>query len=249
MPPNACLLHRSLELPENVFAMDFTLACSGYVYGLAMAQGLLKSKFATNILLVNADTYSKYIYPQDRSARVLFGDGAAVSWLMVSDDRRGILDIACATAGDHYDKFIIRAGGCRTPKSIATARPVTDDSGNARTDETIFMDGYGILKFVSSKVPQQIHTVLRRNHMTVNDVDCFIFHQASAMVLDTLTRLLRVPKEKVYSNIQRVGNTVSASIPIAIKQAMDEGRIVRGHKILLSGFGVGLSWGTALLEL
>jgi 3-oxoacyl-[acyl-carrier-protein] synthase-3 len=167
----------------------------------------------------------------------------------VSDSGSRILDIECSTYGKLYDKFIIPAGGCRIPKSKETSVPIADKSGNIRTQEHIYMDGMGILVFISSKVPQQIRRILKRNNLAVDDIDLFLFHQASKMALDRLTRLLDLKPEKVYNNITRVGNTVSASIPIALRDAMDEKKIVRGSKVLLCGFGAGLSWGSAIIEI
>lgn len=249
MPPNSCILHKMLDLPERVFVFDFNLACSGHIYGIALAQGLIFSGIAKTILLVNADTYSKYIHKQDRSARVLFGDGAAASLITISDSTQGIIDIQCATSGKGYDKFIIPAGGCRTPKSKDTSVPLRDDSGNIRTLEHIHMDGMGILAFVNSKVSQQIRNILKHNKLTINDIDLFVFHQASKVALDSLTRILQIEPEKVFLNLREVGNTVSASIPIALRDALDRGMIVRGDKVIASGFGVGLSWATAIIEM
>ncbi len=249
LPPNACVLHKMLDLSEQVFAFDFNLACSGYIYGLALSQGLIFSGTAKTILLVNADTYSKYIHKQDRSARVLFGDGAAVSLITISDSTQGIIDIQCATSGQGYDKFIIPAGGCRVPKSTETCLPQTDASGNVRTLEHIHMNGMGILAFVNSKVPHHIRSTLARNKLTTDDIDLFVFHQASKVALDSLTQILNIESDKVFRNLREIGNTVSASIPIALKDAQDQGRIARGDTVLASGFGVGLSWGTAIIEM
>lgn len=249
MPPNACILHKMLNLPEEVFAFDFNLACSGYIYGLAIAQGLITIGMVKNILLVNADTYSKYIAKNDRSVRMLFGDGAAVSWIGPSDSNSGIVDVVCSTAGKYFDKFIIPAGGLRMPKSEKTNVPAADKSSNTRTLENIHMDGMGILSFVNSRVPQQVKKILARNKLNIEDIDLFIFHQASKMALDSLTRLLGINPEKVFKNIAEVGNTVSASIPIALKDALGSGKLLPGHRVLLSGFGVGLSWATVIIEI
>ena len=110
------------------------------------------------------------------------------------------------------------------------------------------MDGMGVLSFVNTKVPHQIRSILSRNEMTVEDVDLFIFHQASKLALDSLTRLLEIDSDRVFCNLQNLGNTVSASIPIAWKQALDSGRIRQGDTVVLAGFGVGLSWGTAIIR-
>lgn len=133
------------------------------------------------------------------------------------------------------------------PKSEETKIPKTDKSGNVRTLENIHMDGMGILMFVGLKVPKQIRSLLKRNELTVEQIDLFVFHQASKMALDSLTRSLRIDREKVYSNLSEIGNTVSASIPIALKDALDSGAISSGDRILLSGFGVGLSLGSAII--
>ncbi|MDA2923377.1 ketoacyl-ACP synthase III [Acidobacteria bacterium AH-259-L09] len=250
MPPNACLLHRELDLADSVLAFDFTLACSGYVYGLALAQGLIQTGAAKNILLATADTYSKYIHQQDRSARTLFGDAGAVSWIKASDSNQGVVDILCSTSGKGYDQFIIPAGGCRRPRSDKTSIPETDESGNVRTPEHIHMNGLGVLTFVNSKVPEQIRQLLERNGLTMEDMGLCVFHQASKLALDSLERLLEIPPEKNYRNLRDIGNTVSASIPIALKDALDEpGRVSREGRVLISGFGVGLSWASAIIEI
>ncbi len=248
MPSNAFLLHKALGLSEACLAFDYNLSCSGFVYGLAIAQGFLSAGLARNILLVTADTYTKLIHPQDRSARLLFGDGAAAALLTAEKGSLRLLDMACGTSGQHYDKFIIPAGGARTPRTPEAERPITDTSGNVRSLCHINMDGMGILSFVNSKVPDHVRQVLGRNALTVDDVSLFVFHQASRTALDSLTRLLGLPKEKVFSNLEMVGNTVSSSIPIALKEALDGGRVKKGDKVVLCGFGVGLSWGTALME-
>ena len=249
MPPNSCILHQLLDLHEDVLAFDFNLACSGYIYGISLANGLLCPGSVNNILLVNADTYSKYINKQDRSTRMLFGDGAAVTILNQSKNYGGkVLDIICSTSGENHDKFIIPAGGCRNPRSNNTNISEVDKSGNIRTKEQIYMNGLGILAFISTKIPSQIIKILLRNNMKIKDVDLFVFHQASKMALDSLRKKLKIPPDKMYSNINYIGNTVSASIPIALYDALNNNLINKGNIVLLCGFGVGLSWGTALVE-
>ena len=248
MPPNSSLLHGYLGFPEEVFAIDFNLACSGFVYGLAIAQSLLASNIATNVLLVTADTYSKYINPGDRAARSLFGDGAAATWVAASDSDRGLIDIQCSTSGKNHRMFIVPAGGYRTPRTPETAIARADDSGNLRSLENIHMDGAGILSFVNARVPRQVRAILARSQMTIDDIDLVIFHQASQMALESLNLRLRIPNEKSFTNLREVGNTVSASIPIALRDATDQGRVRPGDRILLCGFGVGMSWATAILQ-
>ncbi|HTX78562.1 MAG TPA: ketoacyl-ACP synthase III [Longilinea sp.] len=247
MPPNSYLLHQKLTLPDNVLAFDFNLACSGFIYGLALSRGLMATGMASNILLVTADTYSKYINPGDRSVRTLFGDGAAVTWL-AADETPGVVDIELGSSGKGHKAFIIPAGGLRLPRSADTAISATDENGNVHSRNDIYMDGMGILTFVNSKVPKQIRALLQRNDLTVENVDLFVFHQASKVTLDSLARILKIKPEKEFRNLATVGNTVSASIPIALKDAQDNGKLKPGDTVLVSGFGVGLSWGSAILK-
>ena len=248
LPPDGCVLHGLLGLRQDCFVTDINLACSGFVYGLALARGLMATSMCHNILLVTADTYSKRINPRDRSSRVLFGDGAAVTWLSDAPGPGHVVDVVCATDGTGYDKFVIPAGGDRMPISADTAVEHEDDNGNWRSQQDIYMDGLGILTFATAKVPRQVKELLNRNQLTVNDIDLFVFHQASALVLDSLARLLRIPPGKVFTNLEQLGNTVSASIPIALSDVLTSHVIIPGSQVLISGFGVGLSWASALLQ-
>lgn len=248
MPSNAFLLHRHLELREDTIAFDYNLACSGFIYGLAMIQGFVAAGLARRILLVTAETYSKFINERDRSARVLFGDGAAATLVAASDSTRGIIDIDLATVARHYERFWVPAGGFRLPRSEATAVETTDEAGNVRSQNDIYMDGMGVWAFVNSTVPRQIRRLLERNAMTLEEIDLVLFHQGSKLVLDSLAKVLGLTETQSFSNLAKVGNTVSASIPIALKDAQTEGRVRSGHKLLMSGFGVGLSAGALLME-
>ena len=248
MPSNSFLIHKYLDLTDNVFAYDFNHACTGFIYGLSMASAFIVSGMATEILLITADTYSKYINKADRSARVLFGDGAAGTIIRTSDINKGIIDIDLASSGKNFDMFYIPAGGMREPKSRETAKKIRDSIGNIRAREDIYMDGMRVWSFVNSKVPKQINELLKRNKLDIKDIDLFIFHQASQITIDSLVKILRLDIEKVFINISNIGNTVSASIPIAIKDASDKGRIKQGNKVVLSGFGVGMSYGSILME-
>ena len=248
MPSNSFLLHNYLNLKDNVFAFDFNHACTGYIYGLAMAEAFFKSGMAKQILLVTADTYSKYINKKDRSTRVLFGDGAAATIVQESNSRKGIIDIDLGSSGSGYDKFWIPAGGSRLPKSSRTSVVIKDDRGNKRTQNDIELDGLGVLSFINSVVPKQINRLLEKNNIDKTDVNQFIFHQASKMTLDSIMRLMKLNKEQVFINIRNIGNTVSASIPIAIKDAIEQDKIDIDSTVILSGFGVGLSYGVILIE-
>ena len=249
MPPNSCVLHGKLGLRSEVLAFDITLACSGYIYGLRLADSLIQSGAARRVLLATADTYTRYIHAGDRATRCLFGDGGAVSLISQSQNGRGIRDIRCGTAGTQYRKFIIPAGGMRLQRTPDTAKEKTDHSGNVRSDEHIKMDGMGVLSFFNAMVPCSVRETLQRNGLSIADVDLFVFHQASQVVLDSIRAALNIPAEKTVYDLAEVGNLVSASIPVALKRAFDRGQARPGQLALLCGFGVGLSWGTALVDL
>ena len=249
MPPNSYLLHSYLELSSEIFAFDYNLACSGYIYGLAIARALIETCTVKNVLLVTAETYSKYINKRDRSTSILFGDAAAVSFINNSESTESrFIDITFASSGKDFALFYIPAGGHRIPRNESTAVESEDSSGNFKSQENIFMNGFGVWHFISRTVTVQIKKILERNSISLSDVNLFVFHQASKMTIDSLIKSLSLPEEKVYLNLDRVGNCVSASIPIALKDAESEGRLKKGDLVLLSGFGVGLSWASALIK-
>jgi 3-oxoacyl-[acyl-carrier-protein] synthase-3 len=248
MPSNAFLLQERLGLSDRILAFDINLACSGFVYGLSICRGLILGGQAKRILLVNADTYSRLINHGDRSARVLFGDGAAATVVSSETTRMKLVDFELSSSGRHWRKFCIPAGGFRERRDKNSGRVEIDASGNQRTREDIHMDGMGVWSFISSSMPGQIKGLLARNGMTIGDVDMFVFHQASALTLDSLERSLKIPTGKSFRHLASVGNTVSASIPIALTKAEQEGRLTSGMRILVSGFGVGLSAGSAIID-
>tara|TARA_B110001450_G_scaffold204846_1_gene194583 strand:+ start:437 stop:1447 length:1011 start_codon:yes stop_codon:yes gene_type:complete len=248
MPSNSHLLHKHLKLDDDVMAFDYNLACSGFVYGLGIAHAFIKANMAKNILLVTSETYSKFINPKDRSAITLFGDGCAATLISATQEDKGIIDLELSTHGKGHGKFCIPAGGMRTPLTEKTKVEITDSSGNIRSQENIHMDGFGVWSFINSVIPKQILNVLSRNEIELKDIDQFIFHQASKMTIDSLVKSLKLDVEKVFLNMGNKGNTVSATIPIALREAEDQRRIKRGDKILLCGFGVGFSYGTLLMD-
>ncbi len=248
LPPNACILHERLQLPTQVMAFDITLACSGFVYALGLARSLLRSGTARRVLIVTADTYSRLIHPGDRASRCLFGDGGAAT--IVGPGPRGleVLDVTYGTSGAQHDRFIVRAGGARLPRSPETARPTTDRSGNIRTAENIEMDGFGVLSFFNSVIPPAVRDILQRNQLSQDDIGCFVFHQASRVAVDGINRILKIPPDRLVFDMATTGNLVAASIPVALKRAQDAGRLLAGKHAVLCGFGVGLSWATALVR-
>jgi 3-oxoacyl-[acyl-carrier-protein] synthase-3 len=247
MPSNSFLIHKYFNFNQEVWTFDFNLACSGFIYGLAISRGILETGLAKNILLITSETYSKYINRKDRSTSILFGDGAAAS-IITADKERGIIDIILSSNGGKFDTFYIPAGGCKVPKDIHTKEITIDHSGNERNLENIHMDGFAVWQFISKNVSEQINKLLIRNNLRVTDIDLFVFHQASKLTLDSLIKILKINEDKVFINLKDIGNTVSSSIPIALKDAEDQGKLRKGDLILLSGYGVGLSWGSIIMK-
>jgi 3-oxoacyl-[acyl-carrier-protein] synthase-3 len=240
MPPNATLLQHRLGLPKSVAAFDYSLACSGYVYGLVLCKALIESGLMNTIILITCDTYSKYIRANDRGTRTLFGDGAAAT--LVRRGTAGICHVSLATDGSGAEKFIIKSGGCRGASGIRA------EAGPASDDKYIQMDGFGVLSFVKREIPPFTENLLRKARLTRDQIDLFIFHQASKISLDQVSGILGIPKRKTVINFENIGNTVSSSIPIAIKMGWEAGVLMPGMVTMLLGFGVGFSWGGAIVR-
>ncbi|MEX0141902.1 3-oxoacyl-[acyl-carrier-protein] synthase 3 protein 2 [compost metagenome] len=249
LPSSACVLQQRLGLPTSCGALDINLGCSGYVYALAMAKGLIESGICKKVLLLTADTYSKYINARDRSVRTLFGDAAAASVIAGGAPELALGPFVLGTDGSGANNLIVPTGGMRTARSAATAIPVEDASGNWRSQDDLFMDGAQIVQFTLGAVPRTMQELLDKAGKTLDDIDHVIFHQANKFMLDALRRKIRIPEDKFVIEIDTVGNTVSSTIPIAIARARASGRILPGDTALLLGFGVGYSWAGTLARL
>jgi 3-oxoacyl-[acyl-carrier-protein] synthase-3 len=238
LPTTACILQERLSLPQHVGAIDFNLGCSGYVYGLGLAKGLIVSEQASNILLITAETYSKFMHKDDKSNKTLFGDAAAATWISNEPGEYGAVQrFTYGTDGSGAESLIVKNGGMRYQERNP------DDTGTY-----LFMDGKAVFEFTVFKVPPLIAATLSKHEMTLDDIDLFIFHQANEFMLNTVRSKIGIPKEKFYIFLNDCGNTVSSTIPIALKEAFASGRIKKGDKVLLAGFGVGLSWGATILN-
>lgn len=235
LPTTACLIQDRLGLPTHAGALDFNLGCSGFVYGLGLAEGLIASQQASRILLITADTYSKYIDPKDKSVRTIFGDAAAAVLLSAGETEAPLLGpFVYGTDGRGAQNLIVRNGACRTAPGEGSAN--------------LFMDGGEIFTFTLDAVPGSVDALLARSGQSLADIDLFVFHQANKFMLDHLCRKLKLPADKFYVAMRHCGNTVSSSIPIALKHAQEEGRLKTGSLVMLVGFGVGYSWGATLVR-
>lgn len=248
LPTTACVLQERLGLPTSCGALDFNLGCSGYIYGLSVAQGLLETGQAKNVLLITAETYSKFIHPEDKSVRTLFGDAAAATLVTCRDETEPFIGpFVFGTDGRGAGNLIVPTGGTRRP-TVADAQLMTDENGNRRTVNNLFMDGPEIFNFTLDVVPKTVTSLLAKAGKSLSDIDLFVFHQANGFILEHLRKKLTIPKEKFVVDLESYGNTVSATIPIALKDAWLEGRLMGGNLIMLVGFGVGYSWGGVLLK-
>ena len=249
LPASACIMQTRLGLPTSCGAIDFNQGCSGFVYGLALAKGLIESGTTENVLLITAETYSKYIPPRDRSVRTLFGDGAAAAWIgAVESDEERIGPFVLGTDGRGAHQLIVPAGATRMPATAETAVEQQDASGNTRSARNLYMNGPEIFTFTLREVPSLVERLLSRAGLLLEDVDFYVFHQANRFMLEQLRRKLRIPPEKFCINLENYGNTVSATIPMALELATGRGQIATGSTLMVVGFGVGYSWAAALLK-
>ena len=240
LPTGACILQDKLGLRTEIGAFDFNLGCSGYVYGLAIAKSLIFGGVAQKILFIVAETYSKHIHPKDRANRAIFGDGAAATIIEQGADKIG--QFVLGTDGSGYDKLIV-PNGCKRKPFDPDAPQKSYGSDNITTNNHLHMNGPEIFNFTIEKVPETVNMILIKNNLALDEVDYFIFHQANKYMLNYLRKKIGIPKEKFYIDLETTGNNVSATIPIALKNAINRGIIKAGDKIMVVGFGVGLSWG------
>lgn len=247
LPTGACILQDKLKLKKTVAAFDFNLGCSGYVYGLAIIKGLISAKIATSVLFVTADTYSKFIHKKDKGNRSIFGDGATASIITVSNiDKLGVFELG--TDGGGSKNLIIRNGAGKNKYDL-NAKVKEYGDGNIYTDNFIYMNGPEIFNFTIENIPPLVKKTLEKNNASVDEIDYFVFHQANKFMLSYLMRKCLIPIEKFHINLENTGNTVSSTIPIALLQALENKKIKKGDKVLIAGFGVGLSWGATVITI
>jgi 3-oxoacyl-[acyl-carrier-protein] synthase III len=247
LPTSACVMQDRLGIPQTAGALDFNLGCSGYIYGLSLAKGLVETDQAKNVLLITADTYSKMLHAQDKSVRTVFGDGAAATLIQITPGNlSGIGPFVMGTDGRGAGNLIVEAGAFR--KRQATRAPGVDENGNPRAESCLYMNGGEIFTFTLEIVPKVVNDLLSKAGLSMADVDLFVFHQANKYMLDFLQKKCGIPESKFFICMREFGNTVSSTIPIALKHATKEGKLQRGTRVMLVGFGVGYSWGATLVR-
>jgi len=249
LPTTACIVQDKLGLSKTCGALDFNLGCSGFVYGLSLAKGLIYSKSAKNILLITAETYSKHIHALDKSNRSIFGDAAAATLITASNDTSqiGIGEFVFNTDGSGSENLIVKNGGMRNP--IKNGIDYFESENFVKNDDYLFMNGQEIFKFTTSSIPTLIDECLLKNNLNIDGIDLFIFHQANKFMLDYLKRKLNIPDSKFFIYLESCGNTVSSTIPIAISEAIKGNQLKKGMTLLVVGFGVGYSAAATILKI
>lgn len=240
LPTTACILQDRLGLRRNIGATDFNLGCSGFIYGLAFAKGLVAAGIAKSILLITSETYTKHINPKDKANRSIFGDASASVIVEKDENARGY-QFCLGTDGSGAENLIVKKGAFKTD--------FEPNSENEFLPENLYMNGPEIFNFTIENIPGLVKETLETNGLAMEDIDHFVFHQANSFMLNYLRKKIKIPAEKFYVEMENTGNTVSATIPIALKSMMDKGILKEGEKVLMAGFGVGYSWGATVLEI
>lgn len=244
LPTTACIIQERLNIPTSAGALDFNLGCSGYIYGLAMAKGLIAGGIAKNVLLLTAEQYTKFIHPKDKGNRTIFGDGASAS--IISDNGFAkIGNFSLGTDGKGMHNLIVETGGLRNRNQMP--EEMMDDNDAVKYPNNLYMNGSDIFTFTLERVPPLVNDILAKNDLDKSDIGLHICHQANKYMLDFLRKKMAIEPDKFYYYLSEVGNTVSSTIPIAIYEARKENRLE--GKVLIAGFGVGYSWGGTILEI
>lgn len=243
LPSTACIVQDKLGIPKTCGAFDFNLGCSGYEYGLATAKGYIAAGIANNVLLITAEAYNKHIHPRDKGNRTIFGD-AATATLISTDGFAEIGDFVLGTDGSGAENLIVKTGGMASPEKANDL--AFDENGNPRSSDYLYMNGAEIFNFTLRVVPKMVRQTLEKNGLSNDDINLYVFHQANRFMLSHLRKKLKISEDKFFINMAEIGNTVSSTIPIALKDAQNAG-LIKGN-ILIAGFGVGLSWGACTLK-
>ncbi|MCA9323228.1 MAG: ketoacyl-ACP synthase III [Planctomycetes bacterium] len=235
LPTTACLLQARLGLSDRVMALDLPLGCSGFVHALSLAQGLLATGQAHCILVVTADTYTRLLDPADRSVMPIFGDAGAATLVRGGASTAGpsgLGPFVFGSDGGGASSLIVEGGGARHPD-----RP-----------PQLYMDGPRVFEFCLKRVPEIVQRLLERSEIDLEQVDLWVFHQANRFMLERLRKKIGIAEDRFVYRLKEVGNTVSATIPLALESALVDGRLQPGMRVGIVGFGVGLSWGAGLLR-
>lgn len=245
LPTTACLVQDRLNIPTSAGALDFNLGCSGYIYGLALAKGLLAGGIAKNVLLITSEVYSKHIHEADKGNATIFGDAASAT-LIASSGFAEIQHFELGTDGAGGKNLIVKQGALKHPNR-STEEIVLED-GSVQRPAHLYMNGSEIFNFTIDRIPGLVERTLELNNLQKEDISLFVFHQANKFMLNHLRMKMGIESERFYVHMKNCGNTVSATIPIALLEAINEGIPKQNDEVLLAGFGVGYSWGACTIR-
>ena len=246
MPATSVTLQHRLGLDNKTIAFDINLGCSAFLYGLSVVYGLMENSNLNKALLLDGETRSKVYSPRDRRSAFLFGDGG-VAALIERNHKFGKSTFSLNSDGSRADLIMIPAGGYRKMSSVETVtEKVVDEFGNIRSEEQGYMRGGDVFNFVIREIPRDIKNVLALTQKTVNDFDFVVFHQANNFINSYITKKMKMDPDKIPSTIAKFGNTSSVSVPLTIVSEL-KGKLTGNRELLLSAFGVGMTWATAVL--
>ena len=238
LPATAVLVATELGATRAA-GFDLQAACSGFLFALATGTSFIRSGMARNVLVIGVEILSRFLDWTDRSTCVLFGDGAGAVLLSASDAPGGLMGVDLFSDGTGCEGIIVRAGGSAHPASAETV---------AANMHTIRMAGSDVYKYATRQLADSAVAALEAAHLTVDEIDQFVFHQANLRIIKSVEKALGIPEEKVFVNIEKYGNTSAASVPMALVEAVAAGRIKEGDKILMVAFGAGYTAGAAIVE-
>ncbi len=248
LPATAPILQHRLGLKQSIGAFVVNLGCSGYVYGLSIAFAYASLENINRVLLLSGDTPSKFVSPKDKTTGILFGDGGSAT-IIEKKKNSGKSHFSLNSDGAGHNALKINAGAYRCPSTPETLEQVQHDDGSIRNEEQLTMDGASIFNFTIRQIPKDIKALLEYSETTLDEIDYIFFHQANKFITDHLTKKLKYPIEQVPYSLKEFGNTSCLSIPLTIATQIETNRDKDAKKIILSGFGVGLSWATAIINL
>lgn len=244
LPTSACIIQEKLGLRTSIGALDFNLGCSGYVYGLSLAKGLICGGIAENVLLITSETYSKHLHPSDKGNRTIFGDAASAS-VISKEGFAEIENFSLGTDGRGAENLIVKTGGIRFREAVNDIS--YDENSNPKSSDHLYMNGSEIFNFTMEAVPLLVEDTLLKNSLVQEDIDLFVFHQANKYMMNFIRKKIKIEESKFYYCMEDFGNTVSSTIPIALYEAIKE-KVLIGN-VLLAGFGVGYSWAGVVLKI
>lgn len=245
-PTTSSILHYKLGLKQECGCIDMPMGCAGYIYGLSFADSIIKSGNATSVLFIAADIPTSVIHSQDFEMRALFGDAGTATIIEKSSTSK-FGKFIFGNDGSGAKNLIVERGSTRSPIDIDYLKNYAEEPQNLAHGR-MSMNGLEVTRFALDRVPLLLNQILVKNNTLFDEIDLFVFHQASLIILNSLKRKCKIPESKFFIFLEEVGNTVSCSIPIALLNAEEQNRLKRGDKVMLIGFGVGYSWGGTILH-